>query len=1015
MATITGVNPRTSVKIGGIPVDIEGTGFLTADRSQSFDQTAFYAPNTTAGGSVGAPTIEGIELSIDGSLGSKAGVILDNTFDIAFETGIEFERTINTLIAIDGAKIAAVKAYDSANSQTYFYVGLEYSDALGYYIRTEAKVTNNLVHNHARAISPYNINGLKVQRSEQRITAYVLVNNDWIELSSYLGFTHVTSRVETYIENSSTPVTGGFSITLKKYNEYLTVSAFNVSMDILSVSDTLIKAVTKENIVGTGDLYIGFRDGAIAQSPIEFIYTEDEVVKKISNNFDMSLAVYNYYINPSKSQLFTAAGGFKWDEDEFIAGSKQNDNLYVPTLWDPTLANIPSGYFQSGYGHGDDIRFIDIKRWRREGEENWHARFNHGSYFIKNVPYYLYCEQSSSLQLGTSQTEDGRSTQNLYFLPKHGVPISASTLQFDIRTGNIIRKHKFDKVEGFTGKAVNGIELDAGTPTNIDQSFREFKVSYNSNNMRENFRIPADGVTSGIYSFQLPEIPLFDYNVVFTRPDIFQNQKYTATTYNDASAIYNQFPYGTGPEQVGDYTVNYVTGEVKVWLNQPYVDLGFVTYTFAYPAVVEFNNNYVRDLGSTLTDPTPSDLSELDELGESNASEDQVYIVDEFPILDGTNNVFLDQYNFKLFVYDPSRLIFDKEWVRVRDLSEFGPADKVYVLNSDRGTVTFGDGINGAIPEKYHRILAGYKVTARIEYEPITTIDYWTGKSVDLNLSRNNLSAGFLYLSRKDLVPDNITLEFKDPEITALEFTALTAEIFDIDGEPIPGMDVEFSILEGAGATEDTVLTSDSNGKATTTFLPSGNIEDIGMFVNPFEPGVDPNTKGGYIPDTYGDNNSVVNSKVIADVDVEDDPADIYMFKIYDNPAEAFTPYDNQARKGGLYQVYYKYNPTSGENELVRPTSITGKVLIFEESLPQSHDPVGPNYDPDLRGFVIIGRKTIRAQARVRYKNLIIDSEVASLKVVYSPIQKGEWTLPILPTTFTSSEIDRATYITINP
>ena len=109
------------------------------------------------------------------------------------------------------------------------------------------------------------------------------MDSDWIELSSYLGFSHTTSLVETYIENSSTPVTGGFSITLKTYDEYLTASAFNASMDILSVSDTLIEAVTKENIVGTGDLYVGFQDGTIAQSPIEFIYTEDEVVKKFKD------------------------------------------------------------------------------------------------------------------------------------------------------------------------------------------------------------------------------------------------------------------------------------------------------------------------------------------------------------------------------------------------------------------------------------------------------------------------------------------------------------------------------------------------------------------------------------------------------------------------------------------------------------------------------------------------------------------------------------------------------------
>jgi hypothetical protein len=1014
MAVITSVNPRTSVKIGGIPVDIEGSNFLKTDRSQGFDEPAFYTLLQTAGGSVSAPSANGVTLSIDGTLGSKAGVLLDNIFDLAFETAVTFERTLTTLVAVDGAKIFALRAYDDTNSQTNFYLGVEYSDALGYYIKTEARVLNNLVYSDTRAIGPYDIAGLKIQRSEGRMTGYVQVGTNWIEVSDYLGFSHSTSRIEAFIENSTTPVTGGFDVVVKEYQEFLTASASNAPMDIVSVSDTLIEAVTKENIVGTGNLYIGFQDGSIAQSPIDFIYTEDETVKQISNNFDMALAVYNFYVNPTKSELFTDAGGFKWDEDEFIAETKKNDNLYVPTLWDPTLANIPSGYFQSGYGFDDDTELIDIIRLRRESEENWHARLNHGTYFIKNVPYYLYSEQSSSLQLGDDKTEDGRSKQNLYFLPKYGVPVSASTLQFDVRTGNIIRKNRFIKVASFTGKAVNGVELDTANPVNIDTSLLEFKVNYNSNNMVNNFRIPVDSASAGIYSFQLPKVPLFEYPVIFNRPDIFQNRKFTARKYNDADAIYNQFPYGTGPEGPGDYTVNYVTGEVQVWLDQDYVDLGYVTFTFDYPAVVEFNNDYVVDMGSSITDPEPSDLSELDELGISDLSANQEFIVDEFPIFDLTDNVFLDRTNFRLFVYDPSSLVFDLEWTRVRDFSGYGPNDKVYILNSDRGSISFGDGINGAIPPKYHRILAGYKISARIEYEPMTSVDYWTGKSVDLNLSRNNLSSGFLYLSRKDLVPDSIVLDFKETEITALEFTALTARVFDIDGEPIPNINIDFTVLEGAGSTEDVTLTSDSNGSATTTFLPSGNIEDIGMFINPFEPGsVD--TKGSYIPDTYSDNNGVPNSKIIADVEIEDDPDDVYLFKIYDRETEAFTPYDNLARSGGLYQVYYKYNSGSGQNELIRPTSITGRVLVFEESLPQSHDPLGPNYEPDLRGFVVIGRKTIRAQARVRFKNLIIDSEIASLKVTYSPIQKGEWTLPILPTTFTSSEIDRATYITINP
>jgi hypothetical protein len=200
MAVITSVNPRTSVKIGGIPVDIEGSNFLKTDRSQGFDEPAFYTLLQTAGGSVSAPSANGVTLSIDGTLGSKAGVLLDNIFDLAFETAVTFERTLTTLVAVDGAKIFALRAYDDTNSQTNFYLGVEYSDALGYYIKTEARVLNNLVYSDTRAIGPYDIAGLKIQRSEGRMTGYVQVGTNWIEVSDYLGFSHSTSRIEAFIE-----------------------------------------------------------------------------------------------------------------------------------------------------------------------------------------------------------------------------------------------------------------------------------------------------------------------------------------------------------------------------------------------------------------------------------------------------------------------------------------------------------------------------------------------------------------------------------------------------------------------------------------------------------------------------------------------------------------------------------------------------------------------------------------------------------------------------------------------
>ena len=151
-------------------------------------------------------------------------------------------------------------------------------------------------------------------------------------------------------------------------------------------------------------------------------------------------------------------------------------------------------------------------------------------------------------------------------------------------------------------------------------------------------------------------------------------------------------------------------------------------------------------------------MSSLDRLGESNGRADQTFIVDEFPVFDMSEGEYFDNTSFKLFLYNPSDLSFDSSWTRVKAFVGTTSADKVYVLDADSGEVRFGDGLNGAIPPKYSRILAGYRVSVRIEYEPVSSVDYWTGKNTDLNLSRNNLNSGFIHLTRREQTPDNITV-----------------------------------------------------------------------------------------------------------------------------------------------------------------------------------------------------------------------------------------------------------------
>lgn len=730
-------------------------------------------------------------------------------------------------------------------------------------------------------------------------------------------------------------------------------------------------------------------------------------------SFDVALSIYNYYVKPTHSDLFSFSDGFKWDKDYLVPSERRNKNLFIPSLWDPKISGYPSSFIQSGYGDFDHLKLRNIEKTRSIDNEEWRGTLNHGTYFVETAPYFLYSSESSILQLGTRQTEDERSLQPLMFTPKPGIPISASTLKIDSRSGLTVDRSRLKKVYKFTGIIANGIELETeNLPENIDQTQLEFKVIYNANNIFKNFKIPVIDADPSLYSFTLPKVPKPEYSLIFTRKDIFKQQKVKGTKYLEGT--YGEIIYGEGIENPGDYTVDYETGEIEVYIDETYLDMGYVTFTHDYPAIIEFNNDYLKNKGSEITTPIVSDLDDLDEIGISTGRENQKFTLDEFPVLDISTEFLLDQSNFNLFVYDESFQSFDLDWIRVRDLNEYGPEEKVYELNADKGRVSFGDGVHGRIPPKYYKILAGYNVTLRIEYEPISSIDYWIDKKTDLNLNKNSLSSGFLYLSRKELIPDNITLEFLKSEITSLDFSDLKATVRDVDGELIPDLELEIQIIDGAGNLDEEIITTDSNGVAKTTYFPSARIEDMGIFSQLFEEGTDPGTIGVVKPGAYNTTGSNPNDMLLVEQNIVDSPNDVYVFKIYDDEDQLYNPYNHQTRSGGYYQVLYRLNPISGLNELVKPVGISGNVLVFDESLPQPYNVSDPNYEPDLRGFVIIGRKLIKAKASAQIGDILLESDVATLRLGFSPIQKGEWTLPILPTTYTGSEISRATYIRIN-
>jgi len=458
----------------------------------------------------------------------------------------------------------------------------------------------------------------------------------------------------------------------------------------------------------------------------------------LSKNFDFVVSIFGYHTDPPRNMLFVPENPFKWDESFYISEDRINNNLYIPSLWDSTTANVERNFFQSGHGFDDNISLSKILKYGIDGKLKWLPEILHGTYYSRNIPYYLYSDSSIVRTLEEEYTSDGRSKINLLNMPKIGVPISINTLKLDSNL-NIVLSKKLQKVGRFTGIAFNGVELDTTTGENLDQSLQEFIVYYNADYIMYDWKIPYP-LGPGEVTFMLPKVPLKDFNVFFSRKDIFQTEKFLAGKYG--SLVYGNALYGTGVENVGDYMINFDTGEVTVILDQAYVDLGHVTFAWDYPASIEFNKNFVVDYGLSISTPTADDLTSFIRGPQSSGLENQIVGIGEFPVIDYTTDRFLDTENFKLYLYDPTTQLFETDWTRVTDLETSGPLDKHYLLDSFSGTVSFGDGINGLIPATFKYFVFALKTSLRIEYEPASSTDYWTDRRMDIHPLHNNLNSG---------------------------------------------------------------------------------------------------------------------------------------------------------------------------------------------------------------------------------------------------------------------------------
>lgn len=1004
---IFNIEPKTSKVTGGVIIDITGNNFVQTP-FELYPLTSNVTDTSTTQSSISDLT-NGLSLKVPEQTNQRASFKINQVFPEAFRIKVAYEAAAQSFPVTNNTNLIGIELQDTSNPSRKVRYFITYNQTSGYQIALEEKLGTSIIYRYEEFIDPTEISEIGLDVCGKYVHGVIKNANDDIYFLKSNALAISEYNVEIFSETPTSGVPMNSEVIVKSIKAVNSVSFIGYPTEIISFTPTKIRFKTKDGEISLGDLIVAQADLTIQKKASEVKYVMGNGVSNFRKQFDAVQAIYSEYVNPSREQLFKNQEGFQWDENYILSEESKNKELAVPSLWDPTTGNIPKEFFQSGVGPKNALQVKSIEKFTSEDVEKWYAKVNHGTYFIHNVPYYLFSDQSIIEYLDESKTEDGRSKHNLLFRPKIGVPVSIYSMTEDKDTKVTLQKNRLVKKGSFTGKVVNGVELDTLNPENIDPSKDEFIVNINNNNEIVNWIIPVPtNPSSGSYKFMLPKIPLKEFAPIFSRKDIFKTQKIKANKYGEAP--YDSFLYGEGVEDFGDYAIDYQTGEVEVRLEYVYKDFGVISFIFDYPAVVEFNKDFTKDKGSQIVNPTFSDLGTLDFIGVSNGRTGQEFRLSDFPIVDHSSYNLADNSNFKLFVYDEYDNFFDLEWVRVLDLSTCGPTDKCYELNYASGLVKFGNNIHGKIPGKYLRILAGYKPTMQIQFEPESSNDYWIAKTTDLNLTKQNLSSGFLYLNRKRLVPSQIVAEFASKKITVFETTDISATVYTQDGEIIPGVKVSFEIINGGGKFRDQELMTNPNGYVSTIYTPSSRLEDMGIRVDLFQAGADADNKGLPLPKAYGSKNGVPFLSLKTNEPINGELDDILIFKILDD-GDDFLPYNNQTRKGGRLVLLYNELPTPAP---VRGEYLAGSIIGFSGQLPQPFDPYAPNYEPDLRGFYVVAKKTVQARAFVELEETRVYSNIVNLICEYSTVQKGTWTLPTPPLSYESSQINTATYIDIN-
>jgi len=215
-----------------------------------------------------------------------------------------------------------------------------------------------------------------------------------------------------------------------------------------------------------------------------------------STNFSTSIGSLSVYTDTLHPETQNYIEGWKWDERKWSDTETENLSAYVPPNYDAITSGLSETSFQCGIGDNLDLEVVDIVEVPASGihrsgiEHVWAPEINHGYFYDFATENYLYSDDSE-VYYPTYSSIVGGIPQELNLIqlnsfPKVGIPITASTYNWDTLEGSYEIYQEWNKKAEFTGilsplgereDTYNDITGEIYWPL-IDTALYEFIVSY---------------------------------------------------------------------------------------------------------------------------------------------------------------------------------------------------------------------------------------------------------------------------------------------------------------------------------------------------------------------------------------------------------------------------------------------------------------------------------------------------------------------------------------------------------